>query len=139
MRSAHWMMLLAVLASLGLARSASAQYFLISSATDGGGGSSSGGEFTMLSSMGEANSGAVMIGGGWLVSPGFLNPTNSPTPTRPCPADFNGDSEYNSDDLADFIGGYFRVVRDPRCDLNRDGVIDSEDLSDFITIYFSGC
>jgi len=93
----------------------------------------------MLMSMGEANAGAVMIGGGWLVWPGFLNPTNSPNPASRCPADFNNDGENTADDLADFIGGYFGLPRDPRCDINRDGNIDPEDLTDFITIYFAGC
>ena len=128
-----------MLACLGLTSAASGQVYLISSSTDGGGGISTGGGYSMLSLMGEANAGAVMIGGEWLVSPGFLNPTNSPNPVARCPADFNNDREHTADDLADFIGGYFGLPRDPRCDLNRDGLIDPEDLTDYITIYFTGC
>ena len=139
MRSSLWLAALVILASLGLTSSANGQVFLISSGTDGGGGISTGGGYSMLISMGEPNAGAVMIGGQWLVSPGFLNPTNSPNPASRCPADFNNDRENTADDLADFIGGYFGLPLDPRCDINRDGNIDPEDLTDFITIYFAGC
>ncbi len=57
----------------------------------------------------------------------------------PCPADFNADGVLNSDDLSDFITGYFDTPPDPRCDFNTDGVINADDLGDFITAYFNGC
>ncbi len=57
----------------------------------------------------------------------------------PCPADFNQDGVLNSDDLSDFITGYFNQPPDARTDFNADGVINSDDLSDFITAYFNGC
>jgi hypothetical protein len=56
-----------------------------------------------------------------------------------CAADFNGDGVLNSDDLSDFITGYFDTPPDPRCDFNADGVINADDLADYITAYFNGC
>ncbi len=64
-----------------------------------------------------------------------IMPGPPPMPTDP--ADFNGDGVVNSDDLSDFITGYFDVPPDPRCDFNADGSINADDLADFITAFFS--
>ncbi len=56
-----------------------------------------------------------------------------------CPADFNVDGVLNSDDLSDYITGYFNQPPDPNCDFNTDGVINADDLGDYITAYFNGC
>jgi len=53
-----------------------------------------------------------------------------------CPADFNGDSLVNPDDLADYIACYFTQPPCPAADFNADGNIDPDDLSDYIATYF---
>ncbi len=60
-------------------------------------------------------------------------------PPSGCPADFNADTVLNSDDLSDFITGFFDIPSDPRCDFNGDTVINADDLGDFITAFFNGC
>lgn len=61
-----------------------------------------------------------------------------------CPADFNGDTFVDPDDLSDFITCFFLDVMTPGAcagsDYNGDGFRDSDDLSDFITAFFvSAC
>ncbi len=57
-----------------------------------------------------------------------------------CPADFNGDSFVNPDDLSDFITCFFLEVQFPRtcpaADFNADAFVNPDDLSDFITGFF---
>jgi len=56
-----------------------------------------------------------------------------------CAADFNGDSELNPDDLADFIGAFFAVPPPTTADFNSDGDVNPDDLADFIGAFFAGC
>ncbi len=60
-------------------------------------------------------------------------------PPPMCAADFNADAALNSDDLSDFVTGYFNAPPDGRCDFNADGTINADDLGDFVTAYFNGC
>jgi hypothetical protein len=44
----------------------------------------------------------------------------------PCPADFNGDSAVNGDDLGVLLNAWAQEV--PAQDLNGDGIVDGNDL-----------
>ncbi len=60
-------------------------------------------------------------------------------PATGCPADFNGDSNIDPDDLSDYIACYFSEPPCQDADFNLDGNVDPDDLSDYITVYFGGC
>ena len=60
-----------------------------------------------------------------------------PLTPPPHPADFNLDGVVNSQDLFDFLAGYF--ADDPFADLNLSGAITVQDLFDFLAMYFAGC
>lgn len=55
-----------------------------------------------------------------------------------CAADFNGDGELNSDDLADFINCFFAVPACNGADFNGDGDANGDDLADYINAFFAG-
>lgn len=67
--------------------------------------------------------------------------------TVSCPADFNGDTVVNPDDLSEFITCFFLNAQVPgscdQADFNGDGFVDPDDLSEFITSFFvatqNGC
>ena len=63
---------------------------------------------------------------------------------NPCPADFNGDTIVDPDDLADYITCFFgeQAVTGscPTADFSGDTIVDPDDLADFIAAFFgSGC
>jgi hypothetical protein len=57
-----------------------------------------------------------------------------------CPADFNGDTLLNPDDLSEFITCFFLELQFqgvcPGGDFNGDGLLNPDDLSEFITTFF---
>jgi hypothetical protein len=57
-----------------------------------------------------------------------------------CPADFNGDSLLNPDDLSEFITCFFLELQFagvcPAGDYNGDALLNPDDLSEFITTFF---
>ncbi|GIK17872.1 MAG: hypothetical protein DYG93_04200 [Leptolyngbya sp. PLA2] len=57
--------------------------------------------------------------------------------SKPCPADFNGDTIINSLDFIAFLNAY--VAQDPRADFNGDTIINSLDFIAFLNAYVAGC
>jgi len=56
-------------------------------------------------------------------------------PATGCPADYNGNSDVNSQDLFDFINDFFGGT----ADFNGDGMSNSQDFFDFVSVFFSPC
>ncbi len=56
---------------------------------------------------------------------------------KPCPADFNGDGEVDTQDVLAFLNAW--VARDPASDCNGDGTIDTRDVLCFLSLWTSGC
>jgi uncharacterized membrane protein len=54
-----------------------------------------------------------------------------------CAADFNRDSELNSQDFFDFLVAFFAA--EPSADFNADARINSQDFFDFLAAFFEGC
>lgn len=54
-----------------------------------------------------------------------------------CPADYNGDTHVNVQDIFDFLTGWF--AGDIAADWNADGHIVVQDIFDYLTAWFAGC
>jgi hypothetical protein len=54
-----------------------------------------------------------------------------------CPADFNCNSEANSQDFFEFVLAFFALATN--ADINLDGLINSQDFFDFLASFFAGC
>jgi hypothetical protein len=67
-----------------------------------------------------------------------LLPGGCPQPPA-CPADFDQSGTVDTDDLADFIAGFFAAPPLPSTDFDNSGGIDPDDLADYIAAYFVGC
>lgn len=52
-----------------------------------------------------------------------------------CPADFNGNITVNTQDLFDFVNGFFGGT----ADFNGDGTVNSQDFFDYLGAFFSPC
>lgn len=55
----------------------------------------------------------------------------------PCPADFNGDGEVNTQDVLAFLNAW--GAGDPRGDFNGDGAVNTQDVLAFLNAWSAGC
>ncbi len=63
--------------------------------------------------------------------------SNPATLTIICPADYNGDTVVNVQDIFAFLNGWFAL--DPVADFNSTNGITPQDIFDFLGAWFAGC
>jgi len=83
------------------------------------------------------NSAACASGGGSFHGAGAACLGGAGNPVTCCPANFNGLSGVNIQDIFDYLGAWF--ARDPRADFNSDGSVGVSDIFAFLNAWFLGC
>ena len=133
------MMLLLAAAIVATALTAShAQQFDLSWYSIDGGGviGSTDGQFTMSSTIGQPDAGAVMTGGGFEMIGGFWAGAG---PSCACVSDLNADGLRNGGDIQDFIECLLTAGPNCTCaDVRTDGILDLTDVEQFVGTLLDG-
>jgi hypothetical protein len=91
---------------------------------DGGGGASSVGSLTLVGTVGQHDAETVSTGGQFALAGGFWADASQ---AAPCPADINGDSLVNVDDLFAVLSAWGPCPGCPE-DITGDGNVNVDDL-----------
>ena len=86
-------------------------------------------------------SGAIPAPGSSILFTYTANPGGECPSGNPCPCNFNGDANLNSQDFFDFLSCFF-TNGCPEADYNNDMVVNSQDFFDFLGCFFDppkGC
>ncbi|MDY7110133.1 MAG: hypothetical protein SYC29_15990 [Planctomycetota bacterium] len=98
------------------------EYEVLWQTIDGGGGTSAGGAFQLSGTIGQADAGATMTAGDFVLTGGFWS--GSEASANPCPADFDGDGDVDTGDLLHLLGCWGT----PCGDVDGDSDTDTTDL-----------
>ncbi len=133
-----------VLGMLALAAVAAGDYTIAWYTVDGGGGTSAdlSGAFELSGTIGQADAGLVLSGGGYELTGGFWAVASSVAPEE-CPEDLDGSGTIDLADLSELLSSFGLCSGDagyvPGADLDGSGCVELADLSGILTSFGLMC